>query len=149
MTDTNPPQRNRVTLDLEDLLEVVSKSNSKPIMDRASYTHATEGEDLKKAWFTHMLVSMEKLNDLIESIRRVDLVNLREEMKDEIRDIDNKIIKAEDELKLYKKDVICPMNDKLITITVKLGLWGILGGLIGSGLTALMVYLIKEYFFKP
>lgn len=147
-----------ITLDIElqDLLEVVSKSGSKPPFSNETNTHSMEGEELKKAWFKHVLISMEKLNDQVESIRRIDLVDIQDEIKASISDVkeiikktDARVEKAEDELKVYKKEVISPLSDKVLTLAVKLGIWSVIAGFIGSGLMGIILYIIKEHVIKP
>jgi hypothetical protein len=153
MSELDDKKKGKVTLDIEldDLINIVSKSSSGPVSSirDASFSHAVEGEDLKKAWFKHMLLSMEKLNDLIETVRRVDISNLKNDIKDEIKIIDRKLEKAEDELKVYKKDVIDPISNTVITLTVKLGLYSALAGFVGSGFMALLVYILRDYLLKP
>lgn len=160
---------NKVTLDIElqDLLNVVSKKNAiGPINDVLS-EHDLESETLKKAWYKHVLLSVEKLNDIIESVRRVDIANVRSEFKEEItrvvllinklesdiksdiKDIRDKATKSEDELKSYKKDVIDPMNTKVITMVVKLGMISLIGGCVGGGIIGLIFFIMKEHIIKP
>jgi hypothetical protein len=165
--ENNPNSSGKVTLDIEvkDLLNIVS-SNRAPVLSDHSDSHKWDSEDLKKAWFNHMLVSMEKLNDLIESVRRVDIVNLRSELKEEIKRVEtkidkvedslkfhkqsaeNKATKTEDEFKLYKKDVIKPLQDKVLTLTIKLGVWSTIAGIVGSGVAIIVWHLIKVYVLK-
>lgn len=190
--DKNLPS-GKVSLDIEikDLLNVVSKSGSRPILSEPS-SHLIEGEDLKKAWFKHMLSSMEKLNDLIEKVRREDIATLKNDMKEATNKVELKVDKLEvetktirleligqiekveknltskiqkmeaafdakeksdrAELEAYKKevrDVIDPIKNRVLTITVKLGVWATVAGFAGSGLMALVVYIVKEYFMKP
>jgi DNA anti-recombination protein RmuC len=190
---------------IEDILEVVSKS-SKSSMISDSQTHFAEGEDLKKAWFRHMLFSMEKLNDLVETVRSVDITNLKTDLKEEIRKVElriekleqqikenrtelfskidkvdtelttkldkshqellkkieevhrdlqaykitveNKFNTAEKELKEYKKEVVDPLKTRLLTVSVKLGVWATVAGLVGSGLFAFGFYLVRIFVFK-
>jgi len=160
---------NKITLDIElqDLLDVVSKgANSGPIGEPLS-AHDVEGEALKKAWFRHMLLSMEKISDTVEDIRRVDLFNLRTEFKEELlrvdgrlekteanikselKRIDIKAEKSEDELKVYKKDVVDPVINKVITIWVKLGMFSIIAGCIGGGIIGLIFVVLREHIIKP
>lgn len=146
-----------VTLDIElqDLLDVVSKSGSKPPLSNEPATHSKEGEDLKKAWFKHVLISMEKLNDQIESIRRIELIDVQNgfkvdtnELKEFIKRVEVKVDKAEDELKIYKKEIIAPLSDKVLTLAVKIGIYSVIAGFVGSGLMGIIVYTIKEYIIK-
>lgn len=146
-----------VTLDIElqDLLNVVSKSGNKPPLSTETSAHSMEGEDLKKAWFKHVLISMEKLNDQVESIRRTDIVDVQNEFKADVNDlkefikkVESKVDKAEDELKTYKKEVISPLSDKVLTLAVKIGIYSMIAGFIGSGLMGLIIYIIKEYVIK-
>ena len=203
----DPKKSEEITLKMkiEDILEVVSKSGSRAmISDNAS--HIAEGEDLKKAWFRHVLSSMEKLGSLVETIRSVDMTNLKSDLKDEIRkvearldrieqqirdnrkelsekaetidktltakidssykellsrveelnrdlqayklNVDVKFNDADKELSAYKKDVIQPLKDALLTISVKIGIFAALAGFMGSGIFAGLAYLIKIYIFK-
>jgi hypothetical protein len=146
-----------VTLDIElqDLLDVVSKSGNKPPLSTETTAHSMEGEDLKKAWFKHVLISMEKLNDQVESIRRIDIVDVQNEFKISINDlkefikrVETKVDKAEDELKVYKKEVLAPLSDKVLTLAVKIGVYSVIAGFVGSGLMGIIVYVIKEYVIK-
>jgi hypothetical protein len=147
MTDNN-----KVTLDIElkDLLDIVSKSSgrSHTISEQAS-DHMIEGEDLRKAWFKHLLISMEKLNDLVENIRRHDLSELKQEFKSDLKALENKIAGVEKEFKDHKKDVVDPLNNKVIALTVKLGLISLMAGVVGSGITGLLFFALKEFLFKP
>lgn len=149
MTEQERAKSGKITLDIElqDLLDIVSKSGRQPALGDSS-THIMEGEDLKKAWFKHLLISLEKLNDLVETIRRSDLVGIRNEFKEEIKDLKAKIDKNEDELEAYKRDFISPINNKVIALTAKLGLWSVVAGFVGSGLMGLVLFIIKEYLLK-
>ena len=149
MAERERAKAGKITLDIElqDLLDIVSKSGRQPALGDSS-SHIIEGEDLKKAWFKHLLISLEKINDLVETIRRNDLVNIRNEFKEEIKELRLKIDKNEDELEKYKKDVISPINNKVITLTVKLGLWSVVAGFIGSGIMGLVLFITKEYLLK-
>ena len=140
----------KITLDIElqDLLNIVAKSGSPPISELSS-SHMIDGEDLRKAWFKHVVLNIERHEDLIEHIRRVDLVNIRAEMKEELKRIEGKAEKAEDELKAYKTRVIDPINNKVITLTAKLRVWSFLAGLAGSGVMGILFYIIKEFILKP
>lgn len=158
MAEREKIKTNIVTLDIElqDLLDVVSKSGSKPPLSSETNTHAMEGEDLKKAWFKHVLISMEKLNDQVESLRRIDLIDIQTEFKLDIIEVkefisklESKVEKAEDELKAYKEKIINPLSDKVLTLAVKLGVWSVVAGFIGSGLMGLVFYIIKEHIIKP
>jgi hypothetical protein len=147
MIEKNKTKTNTVTLDIElqDLLDIVSKSGSKALLSNETTAHIMEGEDLKKAWFKHVLINIEKLADLIETVRRVDMGNLRTELKNEIDNLEKKLEKYDTELKQYKKDVIDPLNNKVLTITIKLGIWSVIAGFFGSGIMAIIVYIIKEH----
>lgn len=151
MTENDRKATNKITLDIElkDLLNIVSKGESTHTLRDMSLSHSIEGEELKKAWFKHMLLSMEKLNDLIETVRRVDILSLKNEIKEDLKSIEKKFEKADDELKQYKKDMIDPINNKVITLTVKLGLFSTLAGFLGSGLMGLLLYILRDYFLRP
>ncbi len=150
MSDNDDSKKGKITLDIElqDLLSIVSKSGTEPAIS-GPYSHTVESEDIKKAWFEHMLLSMEKLSTLVETVRSVDMFNLRTELKQDIQKLENRFVKAEDELKVYKKDIIDPINNKVITLTVKLGIFGLMAGFVGSGIMTLILYIIREYLIKP
>ena len=165
--DQRKIQEGKVTLNIEmqDLLNIVTKS-SNTILSEHSTAYNIEGEDLKKAWFKHLLISMEKLNDLIENIRRVELNNIRTEFKEDLKRLENKFDKSVDEfqlykkevseraekanidLELYKKEVIVPLSTKVLTLTIKLSVWVSVISFIGSGIGAFAFYLAKVYIFK-
>jgi hypothetical protein len=99
---------------------------------------------------------MEKLNDQVESLRRIDLIDIQTEfkldiieVKEFINKLESKVEKAEDELKAYKEKIINPLSDKVLTLAVKLGVWSVVAGFIGSGLMGLVFYTIKEHIIKP
>jgi oligoendopeptidase F len=186
---SNEIKSGKVTLDVEikDLLNIVSKSNAKPVLSE-SLAHAIESEDLKKAWFRHTLQSLEKLNDLIETVRRVDIANLKSDMKEEIKRVDSKVDKVEgniketnagisdritileNDLRMYKDDVsnmfiskdkelqeykdnikenaIEPIKTKVLSLTIKLGIWATIGGFVGSSLLAFILYMLRQYLLK-
>lgn len=150
MISIDDSKKGKITLDiaLQDLLDAVSKSGTASTISD-SYSHVIEGEELKKAWFEHMLLSMEKLSTSVEAVKSVDMLNLRTELKQDIRRVDDKLVKTDDELKVYKKDVIEPINNKVITLTVKLGMWGVLAGFVGSGVMTLLLYIIRQYLIHP
>lgn len=162
MADKDKLKTGKVTLDIElqDLLDVVSRKGGVGPINEPLSEHDVEGEALKKAWYKHMLLSMEKLNDVVESIRRIDMVNLRNELKDDLLRIDIKIEKANDEFKIYKekvndeskaykKDIIDPLNNKVITMWVKLGMLSLIAGCVGGGIIGLIFFVLREYFIKP
>jgi hypothetical protein len=152
MTERSDKNAGKVTLDIElkDLVDMVSRAKTPPVTGAPSQ-HAVEGEELRKAWFNHMLISMEKLGDNVQDIRMKDMVSLRREMKSElkaeIKRVEDRVTKDEDALNEYKKDTVKPLSDKITAIVAKLGVWGVLAGFVGSGLMGLVFYLLREYIF--
>ena len=194
-----------LNMKIEDILDAVTRTEGKPISESAA-AHIAEGEDLKKAWFKYMLSSMEKLNDLVEAIRRVDIVNLKTDLKEDCRKAESRIDKieqqvrdnrkeieskvdkldkdltaqidrshrelldkitevnrdlqayklrvdtrfnvADKEIEQYKKEVIEPLKIKILTISVKLGVWATIAGLIGSGIGIFSFYLARIFIFR-
>jgi len=153
MSNRDGKKTDKVTLDIEfkDLVDMVSRSKA-PLISGTYSKHMIEGEELKKAWFQHVLISMEKLGDTIQEVRTKDLVELRKELKaefqKEIQRVEAKVIKDEDTFEIYKKETIKPIHDKLTVLVTRLATWSVLAGFIGSGLMCLLMYLAKEYFFK-
>jgi len=152
MSDRDKKNQGKVTLDIElkDLVDMVSRAKTPPVTGAPSQ-HAVEGEELRKAWFNHMLISMEKLGDTVQDIRLKDIVNLRKEVKSdlkaEIKRVEDRISKDEDALNEYKKDIVKPLSDKVTSIAAKLGVWGVLAGFVGSGIMGLVFYLLREFVF--
>lgn len=154
MAERPKGKSNVVTLDIEmqDLLDVVSKPNNIPSSSiNDPYSNNLGGEDLKKAWFKHVLISVEKLNDQIESLRYVEMENFRKEFKDDVADlkeaikkVEVKVEKNDDELKLYKKEIIVPLSNTVVTLTVKLGIWSLIAGFVGSGVMGIILRMIKN-----
>lgn len=171
--DKNP---RKVTLDIDDLVDMVSKRKGSPISEAPPSRHSIEGEELKKAWFNHMLISMEKISDQIQDIRKTDLAGLKAEFKEELRNLEEKINKIQDNINvkidktqsdfnikiasgqedlkshkkdvaLYNKEVVAPINLKLATLVAKLGVWSVIAGFIGSGLMAILIFIIQKYVF--
>ena len=146
-------------LELQDVLDIVSKAGNRSSISEELSDHVIEGESLKKAWFKHVLLTLEKLNDTVETTRTVDIpqlrkelqndiVGVRAELKGDINKVERKIERNEEDLKQYKKetrDIIDPMNKSLITLSVKIGLFALVFSFFGSGLMALIVYLIRDY----
>ena len=78
------------------------------------------------------------------------LINkIESDIKSDIKDIRDKATKSEDELKSYKKDVIDPMNTKVITMVVKLGMISLIGGCVGGGVIGLIFFIMREHLIKP
>ena len=138
---TQNKKSGQITLDLQDLLDVVSKAKDSPI---STTDRGMEAEDLKRAWFNHVLLSMEKLSAAIEDVRRVDIVGLRNELKTEIEKVEEKVDKNNDDLTEYKKDVIIPLNDKIVSVTTKIAVWGAAAGIFGSALMLFASWIVKN-----
>lgn len=150
MSDIDDRRSRKVTLDMEieDLVEMVSKRKGALISEIPPSQHSIEGEELRKAWFKHMLLSMEKLSDQILDIRKTDLAQLKADLKEDLKTLDAKVIKNQDSLDMYKRDVVGPISVKLTTLVAKLGVWSVIAGFIGSGLMAMLVFILQKYVFK-
>ena len=138
MDNSKDPKKVTLDIEMQDLVDIVSKVSSGRSISSSSTTRISEGEDLRKAWFKHMFISVEKLNDLIEDVRRIDIPKLRDEISIRYDKVDNKVGKLEDKF--------LRMSNKLSTLTGKISVWALLGGCIGSGVIALVVYLLKILF---
>lgn len=149
----------KITLDLElkDLIDIVSKSKKAPVSE-ILHSHAIEAEELKKAWFRHVLISMEKLGDNINEIRTLDINNLRNELRNEllvtsnrlekrIERLENKVDDNEKIFEDHKDKVFNPLNDKITTLTAKLATFAVIAGLAGTGIVNLIIWVVKEYVF--
>lgn len=149
MDNQEGSEKKKIVLEvgLQDLINIASKSNEAPFTQQA-IQHNVDGEELKKAWFNYVLLSIEKLHDSLEKVRREDLMELKKELREEIRRIEDKVTKLDDGLELYKKEVVEPLNVKSIVLTTKLAIWGILAGVVGSGFGSILLWLLKEILIK-
>ena len=159
--DDKKPKTAQLVLDLElqDFLDVVSKAGGRSSISDSLSEHVVEGEALKKAWFKHVLLTLEKLNDYLETTRVVEIPQLRQELREEIaavkkelkdalEKLEHTVEKNEDDLKVYKKDTIDPMSKTLTTLSVKTGILATVFSFFGSGLMALIIYLLRDYILK-
>lgn len=200
--DETPNDEVTLKMKLDDILGVVTKSGRGRVLSQAS-VHDTDGEDIKKAWFRHMLISMERLSDLVESVRSVDISNLKSDLKDEIRRVekrleglgqqvidnrkellahsnkidtdltgkldrshqdllkriedlvrdlnsyklvvDTKFSTFDKELDKYKRSVVDPLSMKVMAISVKMGVWGTIAGLVGGAIFTVGWFFVKTY----
>lgn len=150
MSGLDDKETNKVTLNIElkELVDIVSKSKTAPISGSSSQ-HAIEAEELKKAWFKHVLISVEKLSDTVQEIRTKDLKEVKSEIKAELQKeltrVEDMIKKNEGLLEDYKRETIKPVTEKINTLVAKLSVWGLLAGVAGSGIMALLLLLIEKY----
>ena len=113
--------------------------------------HAVEAAELKKAWVTHIFSSLSKLNSALGEVKegqhetntemlkqtaevKLALTEMKMDFKDALSDF-------KDEL---RKEEIKPLSDRVTALMIKVGTWGVLGGLLGSGVMALILFLFKE-----
>ena len=139
MTD-DKNQTGKVTLDVEDLLNLVSKPEGTAPISGISQEHVVEAEELKKAWFKHVLLNVENLDKKIDE----GLKEVKDDFQQKISKLEKRLEKGEDSLAAYKKDIIEPMKEKVITITVKMGMWAAVGGIGGS----ILLLLFKHAFLE-
>jgi archaellum component FlaC len=202
--DNTPKDEVTLRMKLDDILGVVTKSGRGRVLSQDSFND-TDSEDIKKAWFRHMLKSMERLSDLVESVRSVDISNLKSDLKDEIKRVekrleglgqqvidnrkevlanankidtdltgkldrshqdllkriedlvrdlnsyklvvDSKFNTFDKELDKYKRAVVDPLSMKVMAISVKLGVWGTVAGLIGGAIFTVAWFFVKTYIF--
>lgn len=163
----NTEKRGKLYFDInfEDIVKMVSQAGQSNFI--GSGTKEDEAsEAIKKAWFEHMLLSIEKLQDAIEDLRRIELHNLKKDIektldKIEIRlnklesDLKTEILKVEKSLKEHekeykddKKTVIDPMRTNLTRLSVKMGFYGAIGGILSSALVTLILYALNEWLIK-
>ena len=149
MDNQEGSEKKKIVLEvgLQDLIDIASKSNEAPLTQQ-SIQHSVDGEELKKAWFNYVLLSIEKLHDALEKVHREDLMELKKELREEIRRIEDKVTKLDDGLELYKKEVVDPLNVKSIVLTTKLAMWGVLAGLAGGCFGPILLWLLKEVLVK-
>lgn len=145
MTD----DKGKVTLDIEEFKSLLGTGSQEEHRTRAisleTEQHREMGEAHQKAWFSLVVSTISQLNDAVEKLRSEDIVSLKKEIKRDIEKLETRIGKDEDALEEYKKDIIGPLNDKLITLNVKIGMWGILAGFFGSGLMALLISIVRAF----
>jgi hypothetical protein len=132
MTDDN----GKITIDSEQfnkLLEIVSKggSSTSDIGITGDPRHVIEGEDLKKAWFTQMVISIEKLSQSTDKA---------------IEKLEQQMEKDANALEEYKKDTIKPLDKKVMDLGLKMRIAIWVGGSLGAGLLAFIFFLIRFVF---
>ena len=108
-TPTEKPEEVTLKMKLEDVLGVVSRSNSRSIITDSS-VYDGESEYLKKAWFRHVLSSIEKLNDLVETVRSVDISNLKGDLKDEIRKVESRLDRLEQAVRDNRNELLSKID---------------------------------------
>lgn len=169
MSEERPegPDRGKLSFDIDfkDIVQMVSQAGQKSFIG-ADPKEAAESEAIKKAWFEHMLLSIEKLQDAIEDVRRVEIYNLKKDvekylekleknlekfeagLKVEIAKVEVSLKEHEKEYKDDKKTVIDPMRTNLTRLSVKMGFYGAMGGILSSAIVTLILYAINEWFIK-
>jgi len=169
MSDERPESKDRGKLsfdiDFKDIVQMVSQAGHKNFMGSSS-KEAAESEAIKKAWFEHMLLSIEKLQDAIEDVRRVEIYNLKKDVEKHLEKIEKGLDKSEAALKIEiakveaslkehekeykddKKTVIDPLRSNVTRMNVKMGFYGAIGGILSSALVTLILYAINEWFIK-
>ena len=146
-------------LELQDILDLASKTNPRSTISESLSNHVIESEALKKAWFKHVLLSLEKLDDYLETTRNVEIPQLRAELRKEIYDLKLElkeiiselkvqVVKDEEAFSKFKVDKIEPMSTNLTVLKVKVAMFAAGCGFLGGGLMALIIYLLRDYILK-
>jgi pantoate kinase len=131
-------KQNAVTLNVEELVDVIiartQQNNTQSPFSADQDQHDSEAESLKKAWYNYMFLSLSKMGETVEA--------LKSEMatKKELEKLSEKYDKVLDKL----NNKIELMNNKLIMVTVKVSMWGALGGFGASCAIALISFLAKN-----
>lgn len=125
----------------------------------ASHNYISEAEAVRKAWFKHVLLNIEKLYQIVEEVRKEGILNLQT-LNNDIKGIADEINKKVDILvnKLSETEVNLKTNTKkpveflekaaIPTIKFNLIMCSVLSGLVGGGLVAIVIFVIKEIFLK-
>jgi len=164
--DSRDGDKVKLSVEIQDLIEIVSKSGNRLSLSHSDDRRSSiEAEELKKAWFNHLLISLEKLHNAIEDVRRTDIPELRKELKEELakieKDLKEDIAKAESSFKaevgrleklIIKNETnitevsktLIPLNDKVTELRTKMALIGVLAGSIGS-----LIFLIIKTLLAP
>ncbi len=133
---------------VKELIEMFAKSED--LLGHPD-EHTIEAAELKKAWITHIFSSLSKLNAAVNEVKaeqnrtntevlkdthavKLALSGLKLEFKEALSEF-------KDEL---RKEEIKPLQSKVTDLFIKVSTWGVLGGFLGSGLMALIVFLFKE-----
>jgi len=144
---TEEPGKITVTAEqLQSFLELATqgmKGTASRGIGLESETHREQGEDYQKTWYHLMVNTVSKLADTVEKLRSEELVGVKKELKEEIDKVDKRVTKNEDALNEYKKDIIKPLNDKLIGLDVKFGIYALLASAASGGLVAYLFWLLK------
>jgi len=105
--------KNKLTLSVEikDLIDIVSKSKDNLSLLSPDTHTFLEAEELKKAWFRHLLVSLEKLHEIVESIRREALPEVSKEVKKELNQLEHELKENITKVEKAFKDALDKLED--------------------------------------
>ena len=142
-------EKGKITLKEEQFdkfIELIAQGGSgTPIRAISTDTekHAIDGVEAQKAWYKQMAFITEQLSRDVVRLRDKELVDVRVEVKDAINKLEERIVKDEDALDTYKKEIIKPLDKNLVSVALKVRLIIWVGALTGTSLVALLVYLAK------
>lgn len=165
MSDDQDKNKLSFEVGLQDIINLASRAGSNSFIGSGTKEDA-EAEAIKKAWFEHMLLSIEKLQDQIDAVRRVELKHLKDDLDKKIDKIEARLEKLEQaikhdiekveaslkahetEYKDDKKTVIDPIKTNLTKLSVKMTFYGMIGGVLSSAVITLVLYMINEWVIK-
>lgn len=174
MADENKPGKLTIDIELKDLLGAVAKgiggSGTSPISENS---HAAEAQDITKAWVKSTYDVINNVALTLENVRSKELPELKSELRRDITKLETRLdkndtvrvekealapvkenlgkleTKVEKQIEAFetlKTKTIKPLSDSLIAISVKIGIYGLIAGFIGSGLMAFVVYVLQLAF---
>lgn len=166
----------KITLDIKDLIGVVAKGLSgaghAPI---SGSSHSAETEQVTKDWINATVRSIAAVSATLETVRTIEIPAVKKEFRDELIKIEKRLDKndttrvskesivvlkeiidklerkVDKQIEVFedlKTKTIKPISDSLIAISVKIGIYGLIAGFVGSGLMAFVIYVVQFVFHQ-
>lgn len=103
------------------------------------YVESSEIDAIRKEWFKHVLLNIEKLYCIAEESRKENIVSLQM-LRDDIKELTDKIsnkLQNESKNKILVKTNMNP--------AIKVAVYGSLAGFIGGFIVVLILYVVNKF----
>lgn len=143
-----------------DNKKINSESDKDTLQAHLVASSISNKEDaLKKAWFKHVLLNIEKLYHIAEEVReegisnlqvlRDDVKSIADEISDKVDKIINETTKAVTNLEVKEKESVKILEKTARILNVREGmLCSILSGFVGGVVAITAIFVVREIFFK-
>lgn len=100
-----------------------------------------EVDSIRKDWFKHVLLNIEKLYCIVEETRKENIISLQM-LRDDIKDLTSKINN-----KIYNKGENKNLVKENTDPAIKAAMCGALAGFVGGIVSGIIVYIIEAVLF--